>query len=301
MTTTNAPIYILGLNGLSYFLAAQLLNKGEDVILLGTPKEIKDLQKNNITIREERLLQRKKHNFTAQFEITKQPKLLIITLGAQQIKSGLLLLNPDKLSNIPIMNFAFLNNPSYLEMLLGDSLIPSYFNGYIEEDGHQISLLGRQSDILLSPDNEHKYFDDIKNIFQDTSIEISSDQGQSKYSLWKNFVQNATISLLSSNYKKTIYNLIKDKNERLLIEDCVKELSELAALENITIDVNEIVKNIYNIPNNYKTPMQLEISKHCFSEFINICEFIARKNPHQKLKNPIISSLIKDINNKILV
>lgn len=298
---TDAPIYILGLNALSYFLAAQLSNKGERVILLGVPKEIKELNKNGVTVREERALQRQKHHFTTASAMEEMPKLLIITASNYKFKAATLLLSPGKLQEVPVLNFTFLAPADYLEKFLGTKITAAYFKGYLLDETSQISLLGRQAEILLSLAKESRLFADLKNLFKATTVELGADDGKSALSFWSYLVSNATVSLLSSAYKKSIYNLIKDKKERLLIEDCANELAELAALEDVKVDVNEVMKEIYNIPNNYLSPMQLEIAKRRANELQAYGGFMEHKNARHQFEMPMVAGLLKDIYNKILV
>ena len=294
--SADLPIYILGHSPLSYFLAAKLKQAGQQIILLKTPKDIKRFGRYQMTFREERVLHKEKHQFATDFEINGNPKLLIITPDISSIKSSILLLNPQKLQKTTIMNFNHSGINKVIANLLSNQQINCYFNGYVSFDGNSTTLLGRSAEIRIASSISTDTYSLIQNIFEDTKINLSLSSESSNISFWRHFIINATISLLSCAHNKNIYNLIKDRKERLLIEDYVTELAMLAVADGADISINDIIKEIYNIPNAYKSIMQYEVEAGKFCELNDVSATILEKSKRHNIKMP----LSKEIINKIL-
>lgn len=291
------PIYILGLTGLGYFLAARFLDAGERVILLsphGAPTE-----NNGIYIKEELSLRRQKYNFEYTSVIPEEAKMLIIATSAYQLKSSLMSLAPGKLKNTPVLNFTYSVDDAYLRGYLNTGIINAYCSSLITADSHQVTILGENPQLEISGNIDGEDLSLINYLFGKTRLDLNINLNEEE-SFWKHFAPYAIASLFAASCNQNVYNITKNKEKRELLEQLCTELDTLLKAANIPFDREACLQKISDTPNGYSYPLQKDVKNFQIGEFEIMMRLINKLSERQKIKLPSFKLLFQNISKIIL-
>lgn len=256
-TANNLPIYILGQTPLTYFLAYKFTLSDEKVVLLNKSLSGPDSQQ-EISIREEHSLKKNKYIFASQNYSSENAKMLIITSPPHQLKSDLMLLSPSHLINAPIVVFSPLCQLKIIESLLSHNTIRGYFDGYLSSKDNQISILSAEPQITLSkPFNTLEFSLKALSIFHSANI-LSQTREDKKQIFWEDFAVYSIASLLSAQYRQSLFNILKNKDRQQEVSNAVNEICQLAQADNIKLEADELLKKLYNTPINYSYNTQTD-------------------------------------------
>lgn len=293
-------VYILGTNALAIYLAAKFSENGEYPIILGSTRELENIQ-HEFIIKDERFINRQKYTPITACSITHKVKALIITAGSSHLKSQLLTILPNKLSEeTPILLFTVLKDSSFINECLRQPIIKSYFHGCLGGDKTSISIIGRQNNIYISCSAENKNFSKINTLFRENLAETIFTPNETN-AFWNYLAPHATISLLSAAHGKNIYYLTKDEALRREMDSVINEIQKMAKKDKINLDHTDILKTIYNIPSGYISSLQTALSTKDIKEIDNFSDILSNLATKSKISTPTINHLLNLIYNKTLV
>ena len=297
----DAPlVYLLGLNDKSLFLTARLQDAGANTVILTSPNQISELAAKELVVKEDRLLQRKKHSLHTDFALRHDFDLLIITSSSSSLKSDLTLLSPAKLQNALILNLSLLETPSLLTDIIRTPVVNGYLQCFVEYDPKpQLNILGRNQSLTVSCTDEHPLAAFLSHWLRpdDTEIIASPDDN---YNFWYYFIPYAAAALISSSLNKPIYTIAKDEQGRKSIDSCLKELLAIASAHKVTINHADMLKKIYNIPADYIFPLQRDTRNGTFSELNTISSLLLQNSDFKNFKISVLRGIFKQIYDKTL-
>lgn len=293
-------VYILGTNTLAIYLAAKFSENGEYPIILGSTRELENIQ-HEFTIKDERFINRQKYTPRTACSISLKAKALIITAESSRIKSQLITILPNKLSEeTPILLFTILKDTSFISECLKQPLIKSYYHGCLGEDKNNISIIGRQNNIYINSTAENKNFSKINALFRENLAKTIFIPNETD-AFWNYLAPHATISLLSAAHGKNIYYLTKDETSRQEMDSVINEIQKIAQKHKTNLEHTDILKTIYNIPSSYVSPLQNALNSGDIKEIDNFSDILSNLATKSKISTPTINHLLNLIYNKTLV
>ncbi len=294
----HAPVYIVGDNALTCYLAAKLSPFRKVVIISGT-SENTSLSTNGITLKEERALQKQRCIFQTSFMIREKPEVLIIAASPHKIKAAIAATASKNIGDAPVLCFTPLKNFNLFTGLFNENIFRAFFDGYLSLENQQLSQLGRQPSITLCMDEKNPYFQLINELFVLSDITTRTETDETS-AFWNYFTTYAAGSLLSAYFNKNFAQITKDKSLRDNIKPLVKELCTIAKSENETINEEEILKKLYNTPNSYIYPLQAEFSLGKIGELDLLSSCFLDISQKKKLPNTEIRKILNKLYNIIL-
>lgn len=249
--TPESPIYILGENALSFYLAEKFISAGEKVIIL-SPDIKKEKSIVDISIKENQSLKKHKFSYIAEHYTYVPGKLLIITTD---VKADLTLLSPKTLAKTPFLIFSYQSDLTHIEKLFNKHLVRGYLNGWLKLQDQQVKAF---SDIKIILNKNYDYIDDCLQalgILQRTNLTIISEEN-GDLAFWTYFIPYAINSTLSAYHQQNIFQILKSKDNHKKLDVLAHEFSSLADANGVNIDTNDIIKHVFNTPIEYKYPTQ---------------------------------------------
>lgn len=137
------PVYVIGDNALTCYLAAKLTDAGHDVIVIAGKENNLSFSTNGISLKEDSSLKLSRYKFNTSFWIKEEPKLVIIAADAGHVNASLAAVAKDKIGAAPVLCFTPLKDVNYIEAMVGGNLFRAFFDGYLQQNGQQVFLYGR--------------------------------------------------------------------------------------------------------------------------------------------------------------
>lgn len=298
-TKKNNPVYVVGDNDLAYFLAAKFEKVGENVIVISNKANNTSLNTNGLTFKEEINLQKSHLKFTTSFWIKDEPKLIILTSPNDKVKAAITALSSKKINNAPVLCFTPLKDINFLRPFLGENICRCFFDGYLSYSNQTLIQLGRAPNVTICNDEEAIIFSEIKNIFAAAEINLKfSIDNNSEF--WNYFILYAAGSLLSTYFNKDIAVITKDKKLRDDIKPLVMELCFIAEQDKAIVNADEILKKLYNTPNNYHHPLQEDFSLDKIGNLDSISSYFLDTAHQYKCPTTEITKILNKLFNIIL-
>lgn len=295
----NNPLYIVGDNALAYFLAAKFEKAGENVIVISNKANNTSLNTNGLTLREEINLQKSHLRFKTSFWIKDEPKLIILTASNDKVKAAITALSSKKINNAPVLCFTPLKDINFLRPFLGENICRCFFDGYLNYNNQTLVQLGRAPNITICQNEQADFFAEMKNIFATAEINLKfSNDNNSEF--WNYFILYAAGSLLSTYFNKDIAIITKDKNLRDQIKPLVVELCFIAERDKALVNADEILKKLYNTPNNYHHPLQEDFSLDKIGDLDSISSYFLDTARKYKCSTTEITKILNKLFNIIL-
>ncbi len=294
------PIYIIGKNALTYYLATQLQDAGNKVIILLEHNKIKNSSSlNTISVKEDRSLTQKRHRFESSFLMSKPAKMVIITTEYDYLNTSLSNISRQKIGDAPVVCFTPIKDISYLRDLLGKNIHPAFFYGFLNYNNKALQILGRASSITICPPQGKDIDKKALEIFNHTTITTNSSE-QHLQSFWQYFIAYAVGSIFSASENKKISDILKDKVQKDKIKPLVDEFIALATSEGVVINDRIVLKDIYNTPIKYVYPLHNAIANNQKTEFNLISSIINSVAHKSKTPIPQTNLLLKKLYNQVL-
>lgn len=293
------PVYVVGDNALAYFLATKFEKAGENVIVISNKSNNTSLNTNGLTFKEEISLQKSHLKFKTSFWIKDKPKLIILTSSNDKVKAAITSISSKKINNAPVLCFTPLKDINFLHPFLGENISRCFFDGYLSYSNQTLIQLGRTPSITICQNEHAAFLSEIKNIFATTEINLkfSSD---SNSEFWNYFILYAAGSLLSTYFNKDIAVITKDKNLRDHIKPLVIELCSIAEKDKALVNADEILKKLYNTPNNYRHPLQEDFSLDKIGNLDSISSYFLDSAHQYKCPTTEITKILNKLFNIIL-
>lgn len=293
------PIYVVGDNALAYFLATKFEKAGENVIVISNKSNNTSLNTNGLTFKEEINLQKLHLKFKTSFWIKDEPKLIILTSPNDKVKAAITALSSKKINNAPVLCFTPLKDINFLRPFLGENICRCFFDGYLNYSNQTLIQLGRAPSITICQDKQSDLLSELKNIFSSTEISLKfSVDDNSEF--WNYFILYAAGSLLSTYFNKDLALITKDKNLRDNIKPLVIELCFIAEKDKAQVNTDEILKKLYNTPNNYHHPLQDDFNLSKIGNLDSISSYFLDTAHQYKCPTTEITKILNKLFNIIL-
>lgn len=289
-TTEQAPIYIIGDTPLAYFLTAKFSLAGQPTLLLGERNPLKNVD--TFIFKDETRAQKDTIRTLKTAVMHDTPRMVILCMDSNKIKSGLIYVSGSKLKDVPIISFCHTNSPQLLEEILKQPIIPAYFDGWLtlQPDGKLI-FSGASQGFRISCQNKHPHFETVQNTFSQLEIDLEFNKNDAQ-NFWDYFIPYATCSFFSLKNDGNLREIAKKAAYRQDINTILDEIISVIP-ESIKIAKENIFKSIYLTPQNYAYPVADKTKSDTVSEFVFICETIQNRKKFKPSRLPTISEIIK--------
>ena len=296
------PVYIIGDNALTCYLAAKITDAGHNVIVIAGKGNNVSLSTNGISLKEDSSLKLSRYKFTTSFWIKEEPKLVIITADAGHINSSLAAVSKTKIGGAPVLCFTPLKDINYLEAVVGGNLFRAFFDGYLQMENQQVFLYGRAPQIKICKNINWEKENPFPELFSYTGLNISYETDTS-LCYWEFFAPYAVGSLLAALNNKNLFDITKDKQLRDQIPLLIAETAEIAAGEGLELNKDALIKKLYAVPMNYRFPLQDEINGSGCGETNLISSVLmnAARSGKTRFMDSRLNKILKQIYNLILV
>lgn len=295
------PVYIIGSDPLACFLGARLISVGYNVILLAGQSANIDLNTNNITIKEDHSLEKNKYKFNTSFWIKEEPQLVIITTPREKMKSAVTAISPHKINHTPVVCFTPLEDDGYIRAFLGAPLVKAYFHGWLTSKDKQISLLGRSPEITVAsdPDIPDITLTEVVKLFNHARIPATL-AANSSAAFWDYFSVNSAGALLTAYFDDALFNILKNKENRTIVNDACAEIASAATAENAPLNAETIIKKLHNIPSGYEFSLRSQINNHHPGNLDSLCTILNTPLRRHNLKAARLTAIMKKLYNLAL-
>ena len=293
------PIYLVGNNALTLYLAAKLQSSGENVIIISDKNDNLYLNTNGIALKEDLSLQKQRYTFNTSFITKDKPKLTIVSCDNSKLNYFLSSISISKIKDSPFILFSVLKNISHIEAILGSRITRGYFDGFLNKDDQNVSLFGRAPNITLCPPKKEKNIKEIIPLFEKSGLTTLVNK-DSSLGFWEYFAPFAAASLLSAAFNETIPELLVQPDKRETIKATISEISLLALKDGVEVPDDFIEKKICQIPGNYFLPLQASSNARKSGDLTSLSANITNLAFEKKVKIPELNKLIGKIHNLIL-
>lgn len=289
--TLSKPIYILGDSGLALFLTAKLQENNQNSILLTTSAPVFSYKNIEVSLKEEYNLQKSNLIIKATAHIEQEPAAILIAANNNSFRSQLTLLPSKSYQDIPIICFNNLFDIEAIRPLFGNYFYKAYFNGYLIQNGTNLTACGLQPEIILTLPKKQEEKGIAENILGLTKIKISSSE-KDAYNFWKTHASRILGYLATSN-KQPIMDILNSKQEKENLLSAIREICLLAKYEKVKLSEDDIIKELLETPRNfyYKDNALTKIENASFLE--KLYGMLSEKARTYKCKIPELNQLIK--------
>ena len=268
------------------------------ITILCPPKEADEFAATDFIIKNEQHLQSHRHNFNYTFELDFTPDLLLIASGMVDLRRDLLLLSPHYLAATPIISFTPTEPNSLISDILGKVIINAYFNGWLSREKNHIINFSRHPNITFSLEDISPQATFLQDVFNDTNLKININNSDAA-NFWHWFAPRITATLLDLPSGKNIYALGKTKEGREIIDKCITEIINLAAIDNLKLESADILSQIYAIPENY-TPLLQKLPRTASALlFERLTALLFKEALSEDNRFSLLQRLTKKIRNKL--
>lgn len=294
------PIYIIGNNALAYYLGAQLQSIGDEVIILTEHNGDSYFPvSDGFSLKEDRSLTHKKYQLKTADLMRKPAKMVIITAYANKLNTALSRISTSKIGKAPVVCFTLLKNMSYLSKIVSTNLHQAFFNGYVTFGNGTVSLLGRETNIIIFPPEQGAIDPIVTAAFGSVRIQMfTGDNRLARF--WEYFAPYALCSLLTAAENAKISDLLKNKKNNDTLHILVNEFRALAAADGVSLNESTIMKGIFNTPSNYIYPLHQAIINNKRDEFNLISSVITDASMQSNCAFPHTHFLLKKLYNMFL-
>lgn len=295
--TTNLPIYIIGDSPLAYFLTAKLNLAGEHVILLG---ERNPLKNNNSFVFKDNITSQKNTITVPKSSLMHQtPRIILLCMSTSKIKSGLVYVSPTKAKLCPVISFCQTSNTKLIADTLDHHIIPAYFNSWLmTSSSDQITFLGENQGITVSTSEKDFHFELIQNILSKTEISLTFNSNDEQ-NFWDYFIPYSAYHIFSLYNSAHPHEIAKKASLRQDFSTIINEITSLAP-EQIKINKEQIINNIYLTPKNYEANKNKEQNNSFLAELSFISETLFNTPQYNANKAPFITQIITQNNRRFL-
>lgn len=290
------PIYILGTNALACYLGAKFMDAGERVIILDSRRENHNLSTNGISLKEDYSLKKSHYIYETSFWSKEEGKMLIITAPSSEINSAITAVSPDKFSLSPIICFTLLKDTAYLKDILGSSFAKAHFSGWLKRNEQNIILADHAPIIKFYSPLDDELRQQISLLFSSANLKTEFTNGESS-AFWNYFAVFALGSLVTAAYNQNLAQILKNKDALEYLRLLISEIYLLAKTDNVELEPDNILQQIYNIPSGYIFPLHEETKNGGNSGFNMLSSTITQSARRGNIKIPELSQLINKIYN----
>ena len=296
-TVNPQNIGILGTSADALWWANQLQNAGHNIRLLTRPQQADEYNATDFVFRDTSRLRNQRGNFRFIHELDEIPHLLIIASSPDKLKADLSLLAPGKLADTLTINFCFLGNGPVLTEILRRPPVSAYHAGCFNGSKNHITVFKRAARIVFSIEDTTADAALLREIFEPTNIKpvFSADNMNNFWSFAGPFLAH---NMLTAAYGQNIFELAKEENGRKTIDTLLEELSKIAAADNVILSAAALLSELYEIPQDFNSPLQTSIRDHTPLFFDRLSSFLLSKSGKNERKYPMTHRLLQMVYNK---
>ena len=287
-------IYIIGNNGLTFYLAAKLQDSGKDIRIMANKDENVHIETNGVNLKEEHNLSKKHYKFKTSFLIKEKPELVIISCDACRLNYYLTLLSGKTLKNTPVFFFPQVKEIDYIKDLLSNDLIRVYFDGYLNRNDQLITLYGRTPSIQICGNLKKHSLKQALGILEDTNLLFTVDENENQ-AFWNFFVPYAAGSIFSTYHGQNLSQLIHKVEYKDELKTLTDELIDLASKDLVYIPREETLTKLYSTPSNYTFPLFNSYKSGTKNDVALICGTLNDQIHKTSSNPPVLSKIIKKI------
>ncbi len=247
-------IHILGTSAQSLYLGATLQRYGHRVTVLCRPQEADEYNATDIIIKETTRLQSRRCRFFCTFEQTASPDLLIIGSDSPNLRSDLLLLSPSKIKAVPIVTLQPEVPTGLISETLGLPIVKAYFDSWLQQNKNHVSLFSASSDLVFSLPPQSRQMHALADIFDSAAIATKASENDA-VNYWNWLSPRALALIFGAGPEKSVARVLKKTPARRTLEQCLDEIAELAAVDNVILNNQQIINVLHKLPENCSSPL----------------------------------------------
>ena len=268
-------ILVIGAGGVGGYLAAKFVECGIDTTLFATPKTNEFIAKKGLQV-----------TGVEELSVCIKTKLsgiydnIIITTKSYHLDDIIPIL--EKHSNQDTIVLPLLNGVGHFEKLKNFNLKKGCI--YIVSHKKDINIIEKKTDTFyLCYEKDEK----LDNLFSKCKLKTKSSENIDS-DIWKKYLFIATFATLTSYYKKPMKWVVDNKEDEVI--EFIKRMFKLAPIKfDEKKEINKIIKQAKNLPENSKTSMQIDFEKGNQTELENLVGFLEKdefiNKYYQELKN----------------
>ena len=292
-------VVILGPGAVGGLLAAVLWKHGNEVICVARPGTIKFFETEGLKL-ESRIF----GNFTARpkfvANLDAKPDILFITIKAPAL-SGALLSVPTSIvadaTVVPLMNG--LDHMAVLKEIFSNVTAGSIGIEVFVSDG---KIIHSSSDARINLASNSKelaqIFPNIAATLKQAGFKVSLSATEAQV-LWKKFARLAPLALTTAATGKTLGYILTDSIWRIKLENCIKEVTQIARAEGLILEFSEVIKDLQSLHPDQFSSLARDIAAGKPSELDAIAGALIWRSEKYGLSCPVISELYQLIKKRI--
>lgn len=290
------PIYIIGDTPTAYLLAAKLTLAEENVYLINGQKSKDNVY--NLSFLDNTSSQKSSLQIHTCSLMHQPARMVIFCLDPEKINAGLSFFSAAKAQNCPILSFCKTIDSLFMGKILQKTIIPAYFNGWLQQEENSLAFYGTPQGIQVSIDEDNFYFNLIQKIMAKTYLKITFNPDDTQ-NFWNDFIPNTANSLFALEYGPRLREIAKKQDLRLAYNDILDELISITP-DNIDINKEQLINDTYLAPVNY-VPFILQNVQNNQSKFLLFLQDTLQKQPiYNTQPFPFIKKIIKQTLKKLL-
>lgn len=140
----------------------------------------------------------------------------------------------------------------------------------------------------------------IAKIFNEAGLDATFTQ-DIQSTLWKKFLFVSPVAVVTSLYKISFSEILKNTKAESLFINLTSELIQLAKAKKITVDDNTILNNLNllkSFKGNVKSSLQLDLENNNYSEINSLVKYVIEEAKLFKLPTPDYESALLQLNNQ---
>lgn len=237
-------IYVLGQSALSFYLMSRLQDSDQPACLISNKIDLN--KKYSVNIKEDGRLNKKQYDIPTQIHLNKAIDLLIVAAPLSEIKTELTTLSKSKLKDAKILCLSGLDDTELFANFFEKDAALGYVDGFLMKKNDNVTILGKSPKIMVSKNCAPEFLD----VFAKAKISLEAKDNH-LVNFWQYFAAHAISYLASLAYKKSMFDVLKNKESRALVEELGSDMAKIVQKNIQQGTSGEILSQIYSIPNNF--------------------------------------------------
>lgn len=292
-------IAILGPGAIGGFLAAVLWKSGYWVNCIATQAGAEHITANGL-----HLISGVFGEYTArphaQTILTSKPAILFVAVKAPMLADALARVPPECVDRSIII--PFLNGFEHVDILrnhYGNRVVAGSISIEVMrfEQGIIHHLSPHAAVCIASRDIAQKKCEEIKHLFSHAGISCDVFEKEADV-IWDKLVRLNAITCAIAASGKSLGFVRSDPKWRILMESCVREAVEVARIDGVDSNVENVMARIDALPVSLRTSLARDIEAGSIGELDAIAGAIARKAAVNGIATPAITRMIEKISSQ---
>mgnify|MGYP001600806085 CR=1 FL=1 len=293
-------IAILGPGAIGGFLAAVLWKSGYQVNCIATQAGAERIAENGLHLKSSVF-----GEFTArphtQAILTSKPDILLVAVKAPALVTALARVPLEYVGQSIII--PFLNGFEHIEILrsrYGNRVVAGSISiEVMRQESELIHHLSPHAMIRIASDTgiSRKELEKTKQLFLHAGIPCEVSEKEADV-IWEKLVRLNAINCAIAASGKSLGFVRSDPEWRVLLESCVREAVEVARIDGVDSNVENVMARIDVLPASLRTSLARDIEAGNSGELDAIAGAIVRKAAHNGIATPTITRMIEKISSQ---